>query len=138
MIHPRLPTRWSCFIGYPQDDHALIHSIHHLWDIWKKALVLTNNSSSIWLAPIHFHHGNYMNLCRILLDQEIIKSPKQRLETYCFCSVSSYYYYYYYSYSSSCSCYSPFFPCTMNLSMADLRNYRQNFMKLGGVIDICF
>ena len=23
----------------------------------------------------------------------IIKSPKQRLETYCFCSVSSYYYY---------------------------------------------
>jgi hypothetical protein len=23
----------------------------------------------------------------------VIKSPKQRLETYCFCSVSSYYYY---------------------------------------------
>ena len=49
----------------------------------------------------------------------IIKSPKQRLETYCFCSVSSYYYYY----SSSCS----FFPCTMNLSTADLRNYRTEF-----------
>ena len=44
----------------------------------------------------------------------IIKSPKQRLETYCFCSVS---YYYYYS----------FFPCTMNLSTADLRNYRTEF-----------
>jgi hypothetical protein len=43
----------------------------------------------------------------------LVKSPKQRLETYCFCSVS-YYYYYYYS----------FFPCTMNLSTADLRNYR--------------
>jgi hypothetical protein len=43
----------------------------------------------------------------------LIKSPKQRLETYCFCSVS---YYYYYSYSS------PFFPRTMNLSTADLRN----------------
>jgi hypothetical protein len=28
----------------------------------------------------------------------VIKSPKQRLETYCFCSVSYYYYY------SSCSC----------------------------------
>ena len=27
----------------------------------------------------------------------IIKSPKQRLETYCFCSISYYYYYYYYS-----------------------------------------
>ena len=25
----------------------------------------------------------------------VIKSPKQRLETYCFCSVSYYYYYYY-------------------------------------------
>ena len=42
-----------------------------------------------------------------------IKSPKQRLETYCFCSVS----YYYYS----------IFPCTMNLSTADLRNYRTEF-----------
>ena len=50
-----------------------------------------------------------------------IKSPKQRLETYCFCPVSYYYYYY------SCSCYSPFFPCTMNLSTADLRNYRTEF-----------
>ena len=55
----------------------------------------------------------------------LIKSPKQRLETYCFCSVSYYYYYYYYS--SSCSCYSPFFPCTMNLSTADLRNCRTEF-----------
>ena len=45
----------------------------------------------------------------------LIKSPKQRLETYCFCSVS--YYYYYYS----------FFTCTMNLSTADLRNYRTEF-----------
>ena len=55
----------------------------------------------------------------------LVKSPKQRLETYCFCSVSYYYYYYYYYYS--CSCYSPFFPCTMNLSTADLRNYRTEF-----------
>ena len=53
----------------------------------------------------------------------VIKSPKQHLETYCFCSVSYYYYYY----SSSCSCYSPFFPCTMNLSTADLRNDRTEF-----------
>ena len=36
----------------------------------------------------------------------IIKSPKQHLETYCFCSVSYYYYYYYYS---------PFFLCDMNV-----------------------
>ena len=51
-----------------------------------------------------------------------LKSPKQRLETYCFCSVSYYYFYYYYSYSSS-----PFFPRTMNLSTADLRNYWTEF-----------
>jgi hypothetical protein len=49
----------------------------------------------------------------------IIRSPKQRLETYCFCSVSYYYFYYYYSYS--------FFPQSMNLSTADLRNYRTEF-----------
>ena len=51
--------------------------------------------------------------------QRIFKSPKQRLETYCFCSVSYYYYYY--------SSLSPFFPWTMNLSMADLRNYWTEF-----------
>ena len=51
---------------------------------------------------------------------KLINSPKQRLETYCFCSVSYYYYYYYY--------YS-FFPCTMNLSTADLRNYRTEFYE---------
>ena len=61
----------------------------------------------------------------------IIKSPKQLFllrflllslpnkvwGTYCFCSVS--YYYFYYSYS--------FFPRSMNLSTADLRNYRTEF-----------
>jgi hypothetical protein len=46
----------------------------------------------------------------------IIKSPKQRLETYCFCSVSYYYYYY-----------SSFFPRDMNVSAADLRNYWTEF-----------
>jgi hypothetical protein len=58
----------------------------------------------------------------------IIKSPKQRLETYCFCSVSYYYFYYYYSYSYS----SPFFPRTMNLSTADLRNYTISLQTLFG------
>ena len=53
----------------------------------------------------------------------VIKSPKQRLETYCFCSVSYYYFYFYYYYSYS----SPFFPRTMNLSTADLRNYKKEF-----------
>ena len=55
---------------------------------------------------------------KFLKNHLVIKSPKQRLETYCFCSVS------YYSYSYS---YSSFFPCTMNLSTADLRNYRTEF-----------
>ena len=56
-------------------------------------------------------------------NNEVIKSPKfsQVWETYCFCSVS--YYYYYYSYSSL----SPFFPRTMNLPTADLRNYWTEF-----------
>ena len=42
-------------------------------------------------------------------------------KAYCFCTVSYYYYYYYY-YSLS-----PFFPRTMNLSTADLRNYWTEF-----------
>ena len=48
------------------------------------------------------------------LDRMVVKSPKQ---TYCFCSVSYYYY----------SSLSPFFPRTMNLSTADLRNYWTEF-----------
>ena len=43
----------------------------------------------------------------------------------CFCSVSYYYFYFYYYYSYSSS--SPFFPRTMNLSTADLRNYWTEF-----------
>ena len=66
----------------------------------------------------------------------IIKSPKLSLpNTYCFCSVSYYYFSYYYSYSSS---FSPFFPRTMNLSWQISGTTGKNFMKLGGVIDICF
>ena len=60
----------------------------------------------------------WAQILKFCLFGKLIKSPKQRLETYCFCSV----YYYYYSYF----CYS-FFPCTMNLSTADLRNYRTEF-----------
>jgi hypothetical protein len=59
----------------------------------------------------------------------LIKSPKQRLETYCYCSVS-YYYYYYYSLS--------FFPWTWTCPRQISGTTGQNFMKLGGVIDICF
>jgi hypothetical protein len=44
----------------------------------------------------------------------LIKSPKQRLETYCFCSVSYYYY-------------SSFFPLDMKASAADLSNYWTEF-----------
>ena len=55
---------------------------------------------------------NVMFVCFVL-----IKSPKQSLGDLLFCSVS---YYYYYSLS-------PFFPWTMNLSTADLRNYWTEF-----------
>ena len=48
----------------------------------------------------------------------IIKSPKQRLETY--------YYYYYYS-PPPLSFFLSFFPWHMNLSTADLRNYWTEF-----------
>ena len=81
-----------------------------------------NKNSKWWIS----HTCKWWSLiyCKYQLFFVIFKSPKQRLETYCFCSVSYYYYYYYYS---SCSCYSPFFPCTMNLSTADLRYYRTEF-----------
>ena len=62
----------------------------------------------------------------ILLQSFLVKSLQQRLETYCFCSVS-YYYYYYYSSLSSLSFFLSFFPWTMNLSTADLRNYWTEF-----------
>ena len=62
--------------------------------------------------------GDLLFLLRFLLSL-----PNKVWGTYCFCSVSYYYYYYYYY----CSCSSPFFPCTMNLSTADLRNYRTEF-----------
>jgi hypothetical protein len=53
------------------------------------------------IAPSVFCNA-YM-LSKEAANRAVIKSPKQRLETYCFCSVSYYYYYYYYYY------YSPFF-----------------------------
>ena len=59
--------------------------------------------------------------CKVLLTWynrkgscELFKSPKQRLESYCFCSVSYYYY-------------SPFYLCDMNVSTADLRIYWTEF-----------
>ena len=61
-----------------------------------------------------FFLNKYFKRSRIYIITWIIKSPKQRLKTYCFCFVS-----YYNSYS--------FFPRSMNLSMADHRNYRTEF-----------
>ena len=63
--------------------------------------------------------GDLLFLLRFLL---LLSLPNKVWETYCFCSVSYYYFYYYHSYSSS-----PFFPRTMNLSTADLRNYWTKF-----------
>ena len=54
--------------------------------------------------------GDLLFLLRFLL----LSLPNKVWGTYCFCSVS-----YYYSYS--------FFPQSMNLSTADLRNYRTEF-----------
>ena len=65
----------------------------------------------------------------IVVKVLLIKSPKQRLETYCFCSVSYYYLllllflFLLLLFFSVLS----FFPWTMNLSTADLRNYWTEF-----------
>ena len=51
-----------------------------------------------WQFINHFFYlkkNNNTSSILICIDWLIIKSPKQRLETYCFCSVSSSSYYYY-------------------------------------------
>ena len=55
------------------------------------------------------------------VDLFLLSLPNKVWGTYWFCSVSYYYFFFSSSYSSS------FFPCTMNLSTADLRNYRTEF-----------
>ena len=60
--------------------------------------------------------GDLLFLLRFLL---LLSLPNNVWGTYCFCCVSYYYFYYYYFYS--------FFPRSMNLSTADLRNYRTEF-----------
>ena len=55
----------------------------------------------------------------------LLSLPNKVWGTYCFCSVSYYYFYFYYYYYYSYS--SPLFPRSMNLSTADLRNYRTEF-----------
>ena len=54
---------------------------------------------------------------------QLLSLPNKVWGTYCFCSVSYYYFYFYYYYSYSYS----FFTRSMNLSTADLRNYRTEF-----------
>ena len=93
-------------------------SISHRFKLYLKKFTKRNHLYfSFLLRPVKVR--------KQILYRCVIKSPKQRLETYCFCSVSYYYYY------CSCSCYSPFFPCTMNLSTADLRNYWTEFVVKG-------
>ena len=70
---------------------------------------------------IYSHYTNSMKWMS-LVEEKLLSLPNKVWETYCFCSVS---YYYYYSLSSLSL--SPFFPWTMNLSTADLRNYWTEF-----------
>ena len=115
----RLVISESWWLAHCKAKHLdLIHRL--LFKIYKKYIETINTLQTIPVVEIlwfDISNFSYLN------SRWIIKSPKQRLETYCFCSVSYYYYYY----SCSCSCSSPFFPCTMNLSTADLRNYRTEF-----------
>ena len=60
-----------------------------------------------YLIPLSFTLFSYL-----------LSLPNKVWGTYCFCSVSYYYFYYYYS---------SFFPRSMNLFTADLRNYRTKF-----------
>ena len=88
--------------------------------------------SPLLSSSLSFPFSRYTNYLLVGEKILLIKSPKQSFGdllfllrfllslpnkvwgTYCFCSVSYYYFYYYYSYS--------FFPRSMNLSTADLRN----------------
>ena len=79
------------------------------FQVWMLTLLL--------VELIHVKQTHHKEDLQIYQGKGIIKSPKQRLETYCFCSVSSSYYYYSLS----------FFPWTMNLSTADLGNYWTEF-----------
>ena len=72
----------------------------------------------------------------MMLSADLLSLPNKVWETCCFYSVSSSSSYYYYSLSSLSLSLSPFFLRTMNLSTAETTG--QNFMKLCGVIDICF
>jgi hypothetical protein len=84
--------------------HLFLLKIRHITKYWE----------NWWHKVNHFFlilHDPYV--------EPYLSLPKKVWETYCFCSVSSYYYYYY--------SISPFFPRTINLSTADLRNYWTEF-----------
>ena len=66
----------------------------------------------------HFLPGPFVQCTNTIQCNSL---PNKVWGTYCFCSVSYYYFYFYYYYSYS------FFLRSMNLSMADLRNYRTEF-----------
>ena len=86
---------------------------------WMSEWLLFNTNSK----KFRLYHG----------ESKLIKSPKQLLETYCFCSVSYYYYYSPLSLSFFLSFHGTW-TCPRQISGTT----GQNFMKLGGVIDICF
>ena len=80
-------------------------------------------------SPVNFGASSLNSFTGTLLHEFrkalilLLSLPNKVWETYCFCSVS--YYYYYSSFS-----FSPFFPQTMNLSTADLRNYWTEFLQI--------
>ena len=100
------------------DQHDVKHIITLLVKTTSVLKVLTCIITSIATRPIGLH-AILVIMFLLTLKTVVIKSPKQRLETSCFCSVSYYYYY------------SPpplsFFLWHMNLSTADLRNYWTEF-----------
>ena len=70
-------------------QHIILEIQVLTWDRHKNVAGLnrlTGSQPSLLIAPTVIHEKNK----RLFY---IFKSPKQRLETYCFCSVSYYYYY---------------------------------------------
>jgi hypothetical protein len=59
--------------------------------------ILEPSISNTWVSDCCLTPTFFFNFSLYHSKNKLIKSPKQRLETYCFCSVSYYYYYYYYS-----------------------------------------
>jgi hypothetical protein len=91
-------------------------------DSWHWTISTGRHFQNGRLNTAQIQHCPISTTFHMWVDYDVPKWFNKVWETYCFCSVSYYYFSYYYYYS-------PFFPRTMNLSTADLRNYWTEFRE---------